>query len=134
MRLTSRGVGNGGLGDLAQGITNVANASLALTLPIPYAAGYIYKNSQTDVKPVKTVTNSAAKIASNISSNSNVTKGSKSDALEGNRNTLAYYQAEAKKMGKTGKAVSNYAYTKLKTRKRGNEGRTVATREISSQR
>ena len=61
-------------------------------------------------------------------------KGGKSNALEGNRNTLAYYQAEAKKMGKTGKAVSNYAYTKLKAKKRGNTGRTESTREISSQR
>jgi len=129
MRLSSKGVAKrGDLGDLAQSLQNVVNSSVALTLPIPYAGWHIYKNSQNDVKPVKTITNSAAKIASNISSNSNVTKGIKSDALEGNRNTLAYYQAKARQMGKTGKGVSNYAYTKLKARKRGNEGRTVANR------
>ena len=35
-------------------------------------------------------------------------------AVSAKKNNLAYFMAEAKKKGKTGKAVSNYAYTMFK--------------------
>lgn len=91
------------------------------------------KPTPKPVKPTPTVPNASRITGSTLQGQKSVTANNNritsGNSNEKNRNTLAYYQAEARKMGKTGKAVSNYAYTKLKTRKRGNEGRTVANRD-----